>query len=54
MTTETLSLMENSFGHPLLDVRVDVRRLQCAAVTLSSHSIVKCKRQTVQVKCQAM
>ena len=41
MTTETLTLMGNSFGHPLLDVRVDVRRLQCAAVTLSSRSIVK-------------
>ena len=26
MTTETLSLMGNSLGHPLLDVRVDVRR----------------------------
>ena len=47
MTTETLSLMGNSLGHPLLDVRVDVRRLQFAAVTLSSRPIVKCKRQTV-------
>ena len=28
MTTETLSLMGNSLGHPSLDVRVDVRRLQ--------------------------
>ena len=54
MTTETLSLMGNSLGHPLLDVRVDVRRLQWAAVTLSSRSIVKCKRQTVQVKRQAI
>ena len=54
MTTETLSLMANSLGHPLLDVRADVRRLQWAAVTLSSLSIVKCKRQTVQVKRQAI
>ena len=54
MTTETLSLMGNSFGHPLLDVRVDVRRLQCATVTLSSRSIVKSKRQTVQVKRQTI
>ena len=28
MTTETLSLMGNNLGHPLLDVRVDIRRLQ--------------------------
>ena len=28
MTPETLSLMGNGLGHPLLDVRVDVRRLQ--------------------------
>ena len=54
MTTETLTLIGNSFGHPLLDVRVDVRRLHCAAVTLSSRSIVKCERQTVQVKRQAI
>ena len=28
MTSETLSLIRNSLGHPSLDVRVDVRRLQ--------------------------
>ena len=49
MTTETLSL-----GHPSLDVRVDVRRLQWTAMSLSSRPIVKCKRQTAQVKRQAM
>ena len=54
MTTETLSLMGNSLGHPLFDVRVDVRRLQWEAVTLSSRLIVKRKHQTVQVKRQAI
>ena len=54
MTTETLSLMGNSLGHPSLDVRVDVRRLQRTTVSLFSRPIVKCKRQTAQVKCQAM
>ena len=54
MTTETLSLMGNSLGHPWFDVRVNVRRLQWSAVTMSSRSIVKCKRQTVQVKRQAI
>ena len=54
MTTQTLSLMGNSLGHLLLDVRVDVQRLQGAAVTLSSRSIAKCKRQTVPVKRQAI
>ena len=48
MTTETLSLMGNSLGHPF-ELTFDV----CSErphVTLSSRSIVKCKRQTVQVK----
>ena len=54
MTTKTLSLMGNSLGHPSLDVQVDVRRLQWTAMSLSSRSIVKCKRQTAQVKRQAM
>ena len=49
MTTKTLSLMGNSLGHPLLDIRVVVVWL-----TLSTHSIVKCKRQTVKVKRQAI
>ena len=39
MTTQTLSPMGNSLGHPLLDVRVDVQRLQWADVTLSRRSI---------------
>ena len=43
MTTETLSLTGNSLGHPSLDVRVDVRRLQWTAVSLSSRPTVKCK-----------
>ena len=54
MTIETLSLMGNSLGHLSLDVRVDVRRLHWTAVSLSSRPIVKCKRQTAQVKRQAM
>ena len=54
MTTETLSLMGNSLRGPSLDVRVDVRRLQGTALSLSSRSIVKCKRQTAQVKRQAV
>ena len=54
MTTETLSLISNILGHPSLKVRVDVRRLQFAAVTLSSRPIVKCNRQTALVKRQAM
>ena len=53
-TTETSSLMGNNLGHPSLDVRVDVRRLQRTVVSLSSRSIVKCKRQTAQVKRQAV
>ena len=55
MTTETLSLMGNSLGHPSLDVRAcDVWRWQWTAVTLPSRPIVKWKRQTAQVKRQAM
>ena len=54
MTTETLSLMGNSLRHPSLDVPVDVRRLQSTAVSMSSRPIVKCKRQTAQVKRQAI
>ena len=54
MTTETLSLMGNSLGHPSLDVHVDVLRLQLIAVFLSSRPIVKCKRETAQVKRQAI
>ena len=54
MTTETLSLMGNSLGHPSLDVQVDVLRLQLIAVILSSRPIVKCKRETAQVKRQAI
>ena len=54
MATETLSLMGNSLGHLSLDVRVDVRRLHWTALSLSSRPIVKCKRQTAQVKRQAM
>ena len=54
MTTEMLSLMENSSGHPSLNVRVDVRRLQSTVVNSSSRPIVQCKRQTAQVKRQAI
>ena len=54
MTTETLSLMGNSLGHPSLDVHIDVLRLQLIAVFLSSRPIVKCKRETAQVKRQAI
>ena len=54
MTTETLSLIGSSLGHLSLDVRIDVPRLQGTAVSLSSRQIVKCKRQTAQVKRQVI
>ena len=54
MTTKTLSPMGISLGHPSLDVRVDIWHLQWTAMSLSSRSIVKCKRQMAQVKRQAM
>ena len=53
MATETLPLMGNRLGHPSLDVRVDVRRRQLTAVSLSSRPTVKFKRQPAQVKRQA-
>ena len=54
MTNETLSRLGNSLEHLSLDVRVDVRRLQWTAESLPSRPIVKSKRQTAQVKRQAM
>ena len=54
MTTETLSLIGNSLGHPSLDVQVDVRRLKRTAASLFSRPVVKCKRQTAQVKRKAI
>ena len=44
MTTETLSLMGNSLGHPLLDVRVDVRRFVVSGCDLVW--LFNCKMQT--------